>query len=186
METRIVYYKGEGGGFPQVRAVMSLVCPGCPWLYLAPNVFQLCTNHLVLVLCRYVWVNKACHFFLVPSRSSITPLYPFIVLWAKKRAPTPCPSTVVNLGLTFESCKELGVHHLCFLKVLSPRVDGNKRFMLGCSRLVIHLIIMSYYLPFNTFSHESKCSCNIKISMDVVFMSWNNWSMRSLRSILLT
>jgi hypothetical protein len=24
-----VYYKGEGGGFPQVRAVMSLVCPCC-------------------------------------------------------------------------------------------------------------------------------------------------------------
>jgi hypothetical protein len=26
------YYKGEGGGFPQVRAVMSLVCPCCQWL----------------------------------------------------------------------------------------------------------------------------------------------------------
>jgi len=25
-----VYYKGEGGGFPQVRAVVSLVCPCCP------------------------------------------------------------------------------------------------------------------------------------------------------------
>jgi hypothetical protein len=24
------YYKGEGGGFPQVRAVVSLVCPCCP------------------------------------------------------------------------------------------------------------------------------------------------------------
>jgi hypothetical protein len=24
-----VYYKGEGGGFPQVRAVVSLVCPCC-------------------------------------------------------------------------------------------------------------------------------------------------------------
>jgi hypothetical protein len=27
-----VYYKGEGGGFPQVWAVVSLVCPCCPWL----------------------------------------------------------------------------------------------------------------------------------------------------------
>jgi hypothetical protein len=49
-----VYYKGEGGGFPQVRAVVSLMCPCCPWLVLAPKVLQLCTNHLVLVLCRSV------------------------------------------------------------------------------------------------------------------------------------
>jgi hypothetical protein len=38
MESCRVYYKGEGGGFPQVRAVVSLVCPCCPWLVLAPNV----------------------------------------------------------------------------------------------------------------------------------------------------
>ncbi len=49
-----VYYKGEGGGFPQVRAVVSLVCPCCLWLVLAPKVFQLCTNHFVWVVCRPV------------------------------------------------------------------------------------------------------------------------------------
>jgi hypothetical protein len=38
MESCRVYYKGEGGGFPQVRAVVSLVCPCCPWLILAPSV----------------------------------------------------------------------------------------------------------------------------------------------------
>jgi hypothetical protein len=54
VENCIRYYKGEGNGFPQVRAVMSLVSPSCPWLVLAPKVFQLCTNHLVLVLCRFV------------------------------------------------------------------------------------------------------------------------------------
>ncbi len=54
VERRRVYYKGEGGGFPQVRAVVSLVCPNCPWFVLAPNVFQLCTNHFVLVLCKSV------------------------------------------------------------------------------------------------------------------------------------
>jgi hypothetical protein len=107
-----VYYKGEGGGFPQVRAVVSLVCLGCPWFVLAPKVLQLCTNHLALVLCRSLWVNKACHFFLVPSRSSSMPLYPSIVLWTKERAPTPCASAVFSLGLTIESCKELGVRHL--------------------------------------------------------------------------
>ncbi len=29
VERRRIYYKGEGDGFPQVRAVVSLVCPGC-------------------------------------------------------------------------------------------------------------------------------------------------------------
>ncbi len=75
-----VYYKGEGGGFPQVRAVVSLVCPCCPWLVLAPNVLQLCTNHFVWVLCRPVSVSEACQLFLVPSRSSNTPLYPSSVV----------------------------------------------------------------------------------------------------------
>jgi hypothetical protein len=46
--------RGEGGVFPQVRAVVSLVSPSYPWLVLTPKVLQLCTNHLVLVLCRFV------------------------------------------------------------------------------------------------------------------------------------
>jgi hypothetical protein len=76
MKSYRIYYKGEGGGFPQVRAVVSLVCPCCPWLVLAPSVLQLCTNHFVWVVCRPVWVNEACQLFLVASRSSNTPLYP--------------------------------------------------------------------------------------------------------------
>jgi hypothetical protein len=103
-----IYYKGESGGFPQVRAVVSLVSPSCPWLVLAPKVFQLCTNHLVLVLCKSVWVIEACQFFLVPSRSSNTPLYPSKVLQAKERASTLCLSIVLCLGLIIESLKELG------------------------------------------------------------------------------
>ncbi len=59
----------------------------CPWLVLAPNVFQLCTNHLVLDLCKPVWVSEACQFFLVSSRSSSMPLYLFKVLRTKERAP---------------------------------------------------------------------------------------------------
>jgi hypothetical protein len=58
VERHKVYYKGEGGGFPQVRAVVNLVCPCCPWLVLAPKVLQLCTNHFVWVVCRPVWVSK--------------------------------------------------------------------------------------------------------------------------------
>jgi hypothetical protein len=53
-ERCIVYYKGEDGGFPQVQAVVSLVTTSCPWFVLASKVFQLCTNHLVLVLRRSV------------------------------------------------------------------------------------------------------------------------------------
>ncbi len=71
-----VYYKGEGGGFPQVQAMVSLVCPCYPWLVLAPKVLQLCTNHFVWVVCRPVRMSEACQLFLVPSWNSSTPLYP--------------------------------------------------------------------------------------------------------------
>ncbi len=89
-----VHYKVEGGGFPQVWAVVNLVYLSYMWLILTPKVFQLCTNHFVLVLCKPVGVNKACQIFLVPSQSSSMPLYPFKVLRAKERAPTPCFSIV--------------------------------------------------------------------------------------------
>ncbi len=75
-----VYYKGKGGGFHQVWAVVNLVNPSCPWFTLAPKMFQLCTNHIVLVLCRFVWVIEVCQFFLIPSRSSSTPFYPRSVM----------------------------------------------------------------------------------------------------------
>jgi hypothetical protein len=60
MANHKVYYKGEGDGFPQVWAVVSLVCPCCPWLVLAPKVLQLCTNHFVWVVYRLVWMSEAC------------------------------------------------------------------------------------------------------------------------------
>jgi hypothetical protein len=106
-----VYYKGEGGGFPQVRAVVSLMCPCCPWFVLAPKVLQLCTNHLALVLCRSMWVSETYQLFLVPSQSSSTPLYPSKVLQAGECAQTLYFFVVFCLGLTFESLKELGVRH---------------------------------------------------------------------------
>jgi len=60
VERSRVHYKEEGGGFPQVRAVVSLVCPCCPWFILAPKVLQLCINHFVWVVCRPVWVSETC------------------------------------------------------------------------------------------------------------------------------
>jgi hypothetical protein len=63
---------------------------GCPWLVLAPKVFQPCANQLVcwffVGLCE--WVNYL-SLFLVPSRSSSTPLYPSKVLRVRERAPSP-------------------------------------------------------------------------------------------------
>jgi hypothetical protein len=108
VESRIVKYKGEGGGFPQIHVVVSLVCPSCPWLVLTPKVLQLCINHLVLVLCKSMWIIEACQFFLVPSRNSNTPLYPFKVLRAKECASTFSFFAIFSLGLAFESFKELG------------------------------------------------------------------------------
>jgi hypothetical protein len=135
MESYRIYYKGEGGGFSQVRAMASLVCSNCPWLVLALKMFQLCTNHFVLVLCKFVWVSEACHFVLIPSRSSNTPFYPSIVLRAREHALTLCPSIVFNLGFTFESLKKLGVCQLIpwciippnftFAWNLGPNVEGQ-------------------------------------------------------------
>jgi hypothetical protein len=36
MASHKLYYKGEGGSFPQVWVVVNLMCPSCPWLVLAP------------------------------------------------------------------------------------------------------------------------------------------------------
>jgi hypothetical protein len=97
MERHKVYYKGEGGGFPQIRTMLSLLSPSCPWLVLTPKVFTLRINHLVLVLNRFVWVVETYQFFLVPSRNSSTPFYPSKVLRTKECASTPYSSVVFSL-----------------------------------------------------------------------------------------
>jgi hypothetical protein len=144
-----VYYKGEGGGFPQVRAVVRFVSPSCLWFILAPKVLQLCTNHFVLVLCKPMWVNKTCcQFFLVPSWNSNTPFYPSKVLRARECAPTPCSSVVFYLGLTFESLKELGACHLLCGFLISSLWEFSSS--LACSQLFyvhIWLFFMLLYSP---------------------------------------
>ncbi len=56
-----IYYKGEGDGFPQVRVMVSFVSLNCPWFVLAPKVLQVYINHLMLVVCRSVWVVDGFH-----------------------------------------------------------------------------------------------------------------------------
>jgi len=48
VERHKVYYRGEGGGFPQVWAMVSLVSPSLPVACPSTKVFQLCTNQLVV------------------------------------------------------------------------------------------------------------------------------------------
>jgi hypothetical protein len=98
VESCKVYYKGEGGGFPQVQAMVSLVSPNCWWLVLAPKVLQLCTNQFVLVLCPIPELQHA-----------LLPLY-------SGGSQGTCPNSLLfhcfQIGLTFESLKKLGVRHL--------------------------------------------------------------------------
>jgi len=76
VEKHIIYYKGEGDGFPQVRAVVSFVNPSYSWFVLASKVLQLCINHLYVGFVQVRMSNWCLSLFLVPSRSSSTPLYP--------------------------------------------------------------------------------------------------------------
>jgi hypothetical protein len=52
-----VYYKGEGGSFPQIRAMVSLVSLSLLVAHLCTKVFQLCTNQLVVWFVQ-VYVSK--------------------------------------------------------------------------------------------------------------------------------
>ncbi len=103
----IIYYKGEGGGFPKSRPWWVLWAWICPWLVLTPKLFQLCTNQLIVWFCIGLGWMISCHFFLIPSRSSNTPLYPQSVV-----SQGACPNSSLfhcfHLRLTFESIKELG------------------------------------------------------------------------------
>jgi len=72
------YYMGEGGGFPWVGAVVSLVSTklpmACPSTKGAPE--SDLTNWLVGL--KHVRISKwSLSLFLVPSQSLNTPLYPF-------------------------------------------------------------------------------------------------------------
>jgi len=71
------YYKGEGDGFPEVGAGVSLVSSCYPKFIRAPKAFQPHINQLVLWFVQ-VHVNNwfSLSLLLVPSRNSNTPLYP--------------------------------------------------------------------------------------------------------------
>jgi hypothetical protein len=43
-----VYYKEEGGGFPQVRAMVNIVSSCLPMAHVCTKGFQLCTNQPII------------------------------------------------------------------------------------------------------------------------------------------
>jgi len=142
VESYKVHYKGEGGGFPQVRAMVSLVCPCCLWLIRAPKLLQLCTNHFVWVVCMPMWVNKACQLFLVPPRSSNTPLYPSkcCELGSVSRLlPLPMSFTWIHIWVLQGVGSVICLHSTSLNNVKSCSLSSKMNF-LYCSSIIVGTI----------------------------------------------
>jgi hypothetical protein len=100
--------RGKVVASPKSRPWRVLWVWVCPWLVLAPKVLQLCTNHLVFGFVQ-VRVNNWClPLFLIPFRSSNTPLYPSKVLWDREHASTPCVFVIFSLGSHLNPSRSLG------------------------------------------------------------------------------
>jgi hypothetical protein len=110
MSKHKIYYKGEGGGFPQVWALVSLMNMWLLVVHPCTKMLQLRTNQLVVwfvQVCVTKWIvyqSSYSHFGTLACPS--TPK----VLQAKERTPTHYPYVVFTFGLNYESIKELGVH----------------------------------------------------------------------------
>jgi hypothetical protein len=98
--------RGKVVASPEFGPWWVLWVRGRPWLVLAPKVFPPCANQLVCWFCLgwCEWVN-CLSLFLVPSRSSNTPLYPSKVLGAKElgsvpRAPNLSIVSILRLSLS--------------------------------------------------------------------------------------
>jgi hypothetical protein len=102
-----IYYKGEGGGFPQVRAVASLMSPSCLWFILTPKVFQLCINQLVIWF--YAGPCELLMFVILPSP---IPELQHAPLPPKSASQGTCLNSLLfhcfHFIFTFKSIKELG------------------------------------------------------------------------------
>jgi hypothetical protein len=87
-------------------------------------------------------VSEACQLFLVPSRSSNTPLYPSKCCELGS-VPQLSPFCCLSLGLTFESFKELGVHKKCthFFVLWCIFISFHK---FNCMWVVVLLCINTY------------------------------------------
>ncbi len=117
------YYKGEGGGFPQVWAMVSLVSPS---FVRGSSVHQKCFNYtltnLLLSLCRSMWIidvlviHPNCH----PGAISCPSILK--VLRARERTLTFYLFIVFTFGFAIESIKEFGGASLVplFCRIILP------------------------------------------------------------------
>jgi hypothetical protein len=103
----IVYYKGEGGGFPQVQVVVSFVSPCLPALFMHQRWSNYALTNLLFGLYKFVWVIDL--LVNLPSPHPEAPAHCSTpkVMWTRERTPTP-PFVVFIFGLVIESIKELG------------------------------------------------------------------------------
>jgi hypothetical protein len=147
VERHKIYYKGEGGGFPQVQVVVNLVSPSLPVVHPSTKVLQLCTNHLVVGFVQVHLSSWCLSLFLVPSWSSNTPLYSPKVLRARECAPTPCTSIVFAPDSYLSLSRSLGTRH--------PRWLFIVEFFTSCWRG--HSFVCSIPLEFaHPFIHPPK------------------------------
>jgi hypothetical protein len=106
---------------------------------------------------------EAYQFFLVPSWSSSTPLYPK-VQGAKEQPPIPCSFVIFSLELTFESLKELGARQnglLTSIKICSiSDLDSNSLLILLEFSMVTHVVLPPAN-DYGTYPTILYCSCKM-------------------------
>jgi hypothetical protein len=115
-----VYYKGKGGGFPQVRAMVSLVSLWLLVVRLCTKVLQLRINQLVVWFVQSMWVTE-----LFVNLPTPIPKLQHALLPPKCYEPNSTPQLILlplfTFGFVVESIKELGgvsnqVLHLVFIE----------------------------------------------------------------------
>jgi len=107
MVKHIVYYKGEGGAFPQVETVVSFVNPSLHVACFSTKSVPANALTNLFGLRMFMWVIDYLSFFLISSWSSNMPLYPK-VLRARERAPPPYSFVVFTLDSHLSLLKSLG------------------------------------------------------------------------------
>jgi hypothetical protein len=118
MEWRKVYYMGEGGGFPQARAVVSHVSPKLPVACLSTKGVPKCELTNLLVGLMQVRVSE----YLVPLPSLIPePQHAFLPLLVLRAKNVPELQTIPLfniLKLIFNLTRSLRVHHKLYFHLL--------------------------------------------------------------------
>jgi hypothetical protein len=139
----------------------------CLWFVRAPKALKLCINQLVVWFVQVHMSNWCLSLFLVPSRSSSTPLYPENV--ARKGA---CPNSLLFCYFTSDS-------HLSL-----PRSLGARHYLPSHPPMT-YLPNMASYLPIHnppkyyTFTHMYKVYLRIYI-LHIIYVDKGDWTLVSL------